>query len=209
MRILINGKNRVIRDIIKQNPLYKDYLGILHAPYLVNQYYYDPSSYIAADNGAFINFNPQKYLRMLYKIRYENPKWVTCPDIVGNAKATLDLFYKWYETINEYNIPIALVAQDGVENIQIPWKLISCIFIGGTTGFKYSKSVIDIIKESKKQNKLVHIGRVNTIERIKYFYPMKPDSFDGTGYSRYTNQIIEDLAILVDLKIRSVQYEDI
>lgn len=195
--MLVSGNTANMKRYLEKYPVFENHLGVLHTP---TRGLHPFKIFSAADNDAFTGFNQKAYMNMLPKLVYLNVSWVTCPDIVGDAKETLRLYYKWQPVVSGYRLPCAFVAQDGIEDTEIPWSLLDCIFIGGTTYFKYSKVVIDLIAEAKKHKKLVHVGRVNTVERIRYFFPHKPDSFDGSGYSRYTDKIIRDLITILDLK---------
>lgn len=69
----------------------------------------------AADNGAYSGFDAGAYVRMLDRIAGRRPLWVTAPDVVGDARATLDLFGRWHHEIASRGLPAALVAQDGLK----------------------------------------------------------------------------------------------
>jgi len=107
------------------------------------------------------------------------------PDVVGSARRTLEVFDHWKYSLSGW--PLGLAAQDGIENLDIPWSQIACIFIGGTTTWKLSQAVKDVVMAAKAMNKWVHAGRVNTPGRFEYFDKMGVDSIDGTGLSRYSH----------------------
>lgn len=81
---------------------------------------------------------------------------------------------------------IALVAQDGQEDLPIPWEGIDAIFIGGTTKWKLSESAKQICQAARAMSKWIHAGRINTPARFEYFEALGADSIDGTGLSRYS-----------------------
>ena len=146
-----------------------------------------PEARFAIDNGAFSRFDPAEFESLL---RREYPRkslcrFVAVPDVVGSARRTLEVFDHWYERIGQW--PLALVAQDGQEDLPIPWKLISAVFIGGSTKWKLSTHATDIIKAAKAMGKWVHVGRVNEPCRFENFEKQGADSFDGTGLARYTH----------------------
>ena len=78
------------------------------------------------------------------------------------------------------------MAQDGIENLPIPWDRIDAIFIGGSTAWKLSKHAADVIRTAKLLDKWAHAGRVNSPARFEYFESLLVDSIDGTGLSRYS-----------------------
>jgi hypothetical protein len=101
----------------------------------------------AADNDCFAGFDEDRYLGMLQAITYRpGCLFITCPDVVADARATLRLFDQWHPTlqyvwasVNEADVdpgqpthqPIALVAQDGQERLPVPWDHFEALFVGG------------------------------------------------------------------------------
>ena len=140
----------------------------------------------AIDNGAYSHFE-RKAFESLVAANRENSelcKFVACPDVVGDARRTLECFDLWQPKLHGW--PVALVIQDGQEALPIPWNRLQAIFIGGSTDFKMSPAVRAIIKTAQIFEKWVHVGRVNTPERFSYFEQLGADSCDGSGISRFT-----------------------
>ena len=146
-----------------------------------------PQSPFAIDNGAFAGFNRNGFIKLLnrHSERRHLCRFVAVPDVVCSARRTLEVFDKWYEQINQW--PLALVAQDGQEDLPIPWDSIAAIFIGGSTKWKLSFHAEAVIKAAQALGKWVHVGRVNTEERFDRFESLGVDSIDGTGLSRYSH----------------------
>jgi len=84
--------------------------------------------------------------------------------------------------------PLAFVAQDGIEDLAIPWRDLQAIFLGGTTEWKLSQSAVDVIRTAKILGKHTHVGRVNTRGRWKHFEQLGVDTCDGTGFSRFRDE---------------------
>ena len=145
-----------------------------------------PNDNYAIDNGAFSNFDPNTFRTLL--AREINNKdlcrFVAVPDVVGSAMRTREAFEHWVIRLGSW--PLAYVCQDGQETVNIPWEDITAIFIGGTTEFKMSLCVKQIIKTAQLMEKWIHIGRVNTPGRFEYFDSIGANSIDGTGLSRYS-----------------------
>jgi len=143
----------------------------------------------AADNGAFSGFDESMFLAMLERLEpyRETCLFVACPDVVGDASATLDLFHEWAPQLVREQWPLALVAQDGLEADAVPWRVIDALFIGGTTEFKLSSEAAGLVRLAKHHNKWVHMGRVNTIRRMVYANSIGVDSIDGTSFSRWSD----------------------
>lgn len=147
----------------------------------------DPSRPWAIDNGAFAKLDVPALLSLLKREAHHKNKclFVTVPDIVSSAQRTLELFEHFACQFDGW--PLALACQDGQELLPIPWNRISAVFIGGSTRWKCSDHVTQIIKTAKILGKWVHVGRVNDPTRWKHFEGIGADSADGTGIARYTH----------------------
>jgi hypothetical protein len=146
----------------------------------------NPEACFAIDNGAFAGFDRTSFEGLLEREReFKNLcRFVAVPDVVANARRTLEVFQYWRYRLAGW--PLALVMQDGIEDLDIPWNGINAIFIGGSTRFKLSSAAADCIRAARAQSKWVHAGRVNTPGRFEYFEQLGADSIDGTGLSRYS-----------------------
>jgi hypothetical protein len=145
-----------------------------------------PAQEFAIDNGAFSGFNRAGFERLLEKqsARRDLCRFVALPDVVASARRTLEAFEYWYPKLDGWKR--ALVAQDGIESLPIPWDRLDAVFVGGSTEWKLGKHAADVIRTAKICGKWVHVGRVNTPGRFEYFDSVGADSIDGTGLSRYT-----------------------
>lgn len=106
--------------------------------------------------------------------------FAVAPDVVGDAAATLARSLPWLGRIRELGIPAAFVAQDGWDDIDVPWDEFDVLFIGGSTEFKLGQVARDAIAEAKRRGKEVHMGRVNSERRLRYAAAVGCDSADGT-----------------------------
>jgi hypothetical protein len=160
----------------------------------------------AADNDGFQGFDQDRYLHLLDAITYRGGcrggcLFVAAPDVVGDATATMALFERWHPilqrvwaTVDEDDVepgqpihqPIALVAQDGLERLPVPWEEFQALFVGGSTQWKLGPHAADLIRHAKERGKWVHVGRVNTLRRIRWFMALEVDSIDGSGFARFT-----------------------
>lgn len=141
----------------------------------------------ACDNYAFGgNFDPAKFLTFLKKVEpYRSTcLFLTVPDVVGDAVATLNQFTEWQPRLAGW--PLAFVAQDGQENLDFPdprtWDV---LFIGGGTQWKESQAAIDCIKRAQALGKRIHIGRVNWKKRYDLFRVLEGSeefTCDGTRH---------------------------
>lgn len=126
--------------------------------------------------------------------------WAVCPDAVGDAAETLRL-WKWYHHwLRSWGLPMAFVAQDGAEELPIPWDKLTCLFLGGSTAYKESEAARQLLMKAKHLGKLVHVGRVNSERRLRLFddlgqdmrtgLPYAIDSLDGTQFSMFPDRYI-------------------
>jgi hypothetical protein len=144
------------------------------------------SRQFAIDNGGFSGSQVGGFLSVLERERPNRGRclFAAVPDVVGDARRTCELFEHWHWKMAGY--PLAFVAQDGQQDMPIPWKLIDAIFIGGSTQWKLSRHAEAIIRCAQWQQKWVHVGRVNTPERFQKFEALGVDSIDGSGISQYS-----------------------
>lgn len=147
----------------------------------------DPERPWAIDNGGFKRLDIPAFQALLAREHHRRDKcmFVSAPDIVGSAHRTAELFAHFAPMLDGW--PIALVCQDGQEAVSIPWDEISAVFIGGSTNWKCSSYVEQIIKTAKVIGKWVHVGRVNDPQRFAHFERLGADSCDGTGIARYSH----------------------
>ena len=149
----------------------------------------DSDKQFGIDNDAFNGkFNKDKFLRLLDKmVSYKDRcLFVNPPDVVGDAVQTTENYYQWYNEIKGRGLPILYILQDGW-NLQLPKPKADCIFVGGSTEFKLSNTVMRLL-QVVNPDYWVHIGRVNTYKRLLHFRHVA-DSFDGTQIYRFQPDI--------------------
>lgn len=139
------------------------------------------------DNGAFSRFDRKAFEALLARERprQEYCRFVAVPDVVGSARRTLELFDYWFPLLGGWKL--ALVAQNGQEDLPLPWEHIDAVFIGGDDEFKDGVHARRIIKAAQMMDKWVHVGRVNGPERFAWCIDAGVDSIDGSGISRYSD----------------------
>lgn len=147
----------------------------------------DPAKPWAIDNGGFKEVDVEGLLALLQREDHhkEHCRFVAVPDIVGSARRTLEVFERWKPKLAGWKL--ALVCQDGQEDLPLPWDDIDAVFIGGSTKWKLSHHVGHIIRAAKVLGKWAHVGRVNDPARWQHFEDLGADSCDGTGLARYTH----------------------
>jgi hypothetical protein len=144
-----------------------------------------PSVTWAADSGCFASpheFDPLRYLGFLAKNQdaVDRCLFVTMPDVVADAAATLKRVQSWPIILRGLGFKPALVAQDGLESLEVPWDDLDALFIGGTTTWKLSHHAHALVVEANRRGKWTHMGRVNSLRRIRAAQLMGCRSVDGT-----------------------------
>lgn len=144
----------------------------------------------AADNGCFVDlakpgsFNAAKWLAWLEEAGPVDCRWATLPDVVGDAEATWRRSLPYVEPVRALGYPIALVMQDGLENrpgmFMEMLDAADCLFVGGSTEWKLSEEAAQLVSWAKQRDKWVHVGRVNSLKRLRYSVSIGADSADGT-----------------------------
>lgn len=143
------------------------------------------------DNGCFGEFDQRTWERLLDEADRDRPAFVCLPDVVGDAQRTAELFEHFWTRTQE--LPRALVLQDGIDRVRIPWTDIKAVFIGGSDQFKFSPQAIAAARTAKMLGKWVHVGRVNTAARVRNWLGLA-DSIDGSGISRFDHMLEDVLA---------------
>ncbi len=144
-----------------------------------------PGRLWAADNGCFAageGFRLQFLENMLesYDDQIATCLFAVAPDVMTDPVATLKRSLPVLPRLRAFGYKAALVAQDGQENLPLPWDEFDCLFVGGTTKWKLSQGAYDLVTEAKVQGKWTHMGRVNSERRLRLADEWGCDSVDGT-----------------------------
>lgn len=146
----------------------------------------------AADNDCYGQLDKTAYVRMLKRmasVDLARLLFVTVPDVVADAAATMLRWRLWQPVLAYYGLPAAFVAQDGQQIADVPWSQMAALFVGGTTRFKEAESGF-LITEAKRRGLWVHAGRVNTLRRAELMGALGVDSIDGTCFSRFPDKFV-------------------
>jgi hypothetical protein len=143
----------------------------------------------AIDNGAFSGFPKKEFSTLLEreKAAVQKCQFVCVPDVVGNARRTLEIWKRRNDFVRGW--PAAIVIQDGMEDFEIPWSDLAAVFIGGRDPWKDSQASQDIVKAAKVLGVHVHVGRVNTFKRFRLFHDLGADTCDGSGIAMYDHML--------------------
>jgi hypothetical protein len=188
MKFLIDASKQVVASKLEQHPSLV--AGQLLTPLTK---YANWGSVFAIDNGAFSVFHKQRFSSLLQRnIDCKSQcLFVVVPDIVANARRTLEIWRHRHSIVGSW--PMAFVAQDGMEDLEVPWGELQTLFVGGGDPWKDSRASLDIVKTAKTLGKRVHVGRVNTVRRYRLFAEAGADTCDGSGVAMY-DHMLEDIA---------------
>lgn len=183
MKFLIDGNRKHVSELMLKYPSLVR--GQLLTP--LTRFANREEGEFAIDNGAFSGFQHKNFAALLAR---EEPNKARClfvavPDVVGDGRRTLEIFKYRHDIIRNWSL--ALVAQDGMENLEIPWSEITAIFVGGCDPWKDSKASLDIVRTAKTLGKHIHVGRVNTFKRFDLFAQIGADTCDGSGVAIYSD----------------------
>lgn len=137
-----------------------------------------------ADNSVFADKYPgdEPFLAWLAKLQHlrADCRFVVAPDVVGDARATLDRSGPMLRRVRHLGFPVALAAQNGLEDLRVPWDDFDCLFIGGDTAWKLGPAARALVVQARHYGKWVHMGRVNGWGRLRLARQAGCDSVDGT-----------------------------
>jgi hypothetical protein len=138
----------------------------------------------AADNDGFNGVNEDAFRGMLGRLRgLPGCLFVAAPDVYCDAPQTLANFTRWRGELD--GLPVALVAQNGMRPVDVPWGEIDALFIGGDDAFKLGPDGERLARAARDQGKWLHIGRVNGMRRLRYSATLHADSVDGSSWARW------------------------
>jgi transposase InsO family protein len=106
--------------------------------------------------------------------------FAVAPDEPMNAEATLRMSLPWLPRIRDLGVPAAFVAQDGCEDGQIPWPELDTLFLGGSTTWKTGPGARHVAQEAAERGIPVHMGRVNSLRRLRLAAEFGCSTADGT-----------------------------
>lgn len=120
--------------------------------------------------------------------------WIVLPDIVAGSLASLRFSLDWLDALR--NRPslrgsqYLLAVQNGMEPQHIG-PLVGPeigIFVGGDTPWKLA-TMASWARLAHERGAICHVGRVNTVRRIRLCAAAGADSFDGSGVSRFASAL--------------------
>ena len=135
----------------------------------------------AADNGCFnaATFNVDRWVDWLDR-QPRTALWATVPDVVGDHQATLERWHQWAPIVRELGYRPAFVIQNGCDSLAAVPLDAAAVFVGGDTKYKLSETARTIVQQFAGPT---HMGRVNSLRRLRLAAAWGLDSVDGTFLS--------------------------
>jgi hypothetical protein len=141
-----------------------------------------PTGWLAADNACFSNpegYSDDRYVDYLRTLPTARTLFATAPDAYGDHYGTVRRSQPMLGRIRGLGFHAAFVAQDGWTEPTTPWDDFDVLFVGGSTDFKF-RGGRDAAIAAQRRGKPVHMGRVNSLERLRAAAAIGCASADGT-----------------------------
>ena len=143
-----------------------------------------PGAMICADNGCFGDGYPGDdgfitWLETLHPHR-DRCGFAVAPNVPMDMAASLQRSRPMLGRIRALGYPVALAAQNGAENLDLPWDDFNVLFLGGDTRWKLGPHAHALTRTARAHGKHVHMGRVNSLRRLRYADAIGCGSADGT-----------------------------
>ncbi|MEH3101620.1 hypothetical protein [Sphingomonas adhaesiva] len=153
----------------------------------------------ALDNGAWTAFQRREpfdgpaFDKAVTRLG-RDADWIALPDIVAGGLASLRFSLDWLDTLRNRpdlrGAQYLLAAQNGMEPEHVA-SLVGAeigIFVGGDTPWKLA-TMATWARLVQERGGICHVGRVNTVRRIRLCAAVGADSFDGSGVSRFASAL--------------------
>lgn len=144
---------------------------------------------IGADNGCFAQGGKgypgdERWFDWLDNrvARYGADRFLfaVAPDVPFDAVGTLDKSLPWLDGIRDLGIPAAFAAQNGCDALGVPWDAFDVLFLAGSTEWKIGPVAERLSREAHERGKAVHMGRVNSLRRLRIAEWFGCETADGT-----------------------------
>ena len=153
----------------------------------------------ALDNGAWTAFQRRAAFDVpafdkAIALLGPGADWIVLPDIVAGGLASLRFSLDWLDALRNRpqlrGTQYLLAVQNGMEPQHIA-PLVGPeigIFVGGDTPWKLA-TMAAWARLAHERGAICHVGRVNTVRRIRLCAAAGADSFDGSGVSRFASAL--------------------
>lgn len=150
---------------------------------------------VGADNGQWserenpLPFKAERFLRFVDWLG-ERAQWLLLPDVPFRGLESLALTLEWLPKLRGHSAILLIAVQNGVTPAMIAPFLGPRvgIFVAGDTEWKEASLPLwgTLAREAGCH---LHVGRVNTVRRIRICAAAGVDSFDGSSVTRYAETL--------------------
>jgi hypothetical protein len=103
------------------------------------------------------------------------------PDRPYSHDLTMDRWHTYAPAVRARSqAPLAFAIQDGATVDTVPWDEFEVAFLAGSTGWKCGEPAYEMALAARSRDKWVHMGRVNSWDRLDWASRIGCDSADGT-----------------------------
>lgn len=153
----------------------------------------------ALDNGAWTAFqrgepfDAAAFERAVARLG-PDADWIVAPDIVMGGLASLRFSRQWLHRLRRRRAlrdqTFLIAVQNGMEPRHVRRLLgpRTGIFVGGDTSWKLATMAM-WARLAHARGAICHVGRVNSVRRIRLCAAAGVDSFDGSGVSRFASAL--------------------
>jgi hypothetical protein len=141
--------------------------------------YLEPDAAFGIDNGAYGGRWTERRWRRCLERYAEAPGglFAVVPDAVADAAETDRLWRRWAPVVAGYGYRPAYVIQDGCAAVPCD---ADAAFNGGTTEHKEGPAAQALIADARRRGLWCHMGRVNSLRRLRLAALDGYHSVDGT-----------------------------
>lgn len=149
---------------------------------------------LALDNGAWSAhtagrpFDEAAFVRAVEAHTSDSLDFVVCPDVVMDAAGTRSMIARWLAWTLARTSVVLLPVQDGMEGDNLPLSRRVGVFVGGSTEWKEA-SMEYWARRAHAAGAWCHVGRVNSVRRLRMARAAGVDSIDGSGPSRFATHL--------------------
>lgn len=162
----------------------------------------EPGVRWCADNGAFTGKYKGDEIYLDWLASRVDPglcEFAIAPDMVCDPVATWEKSKTVLPQIRDLGLPAALAAQNGLEDMIVPWGEFDVLFLGGDTQWKLGEAAARLTAEANDRGKSVHMGRVNSLSRMRRARQMGCSTMDGTFLAYGPEKNLPQLLYWLDL----------
>lgn len=145
---------------------------------------------LGVDNGCFPyrdnpdEWPPEPWIRALERAPRAS-RFAVVADVVFDHVRTVDRWREWSPIVRDLGHRPAFAVQNGIVDVarDVPDDA-EAIFVGGDNRLKYGPEAIAASHVARDRGLWLHLGRVNSLRRLRWAFALRCDSVDGTFLTR-------------------------